>query len=148
RATDRRPHELQLAPERGADRLGVRRCGRGGHPEAGRAAERLEGVADEEVVRPEVVAPHAHAVHFVDHDQPDADLAERRDARLLAEPLRCRAEETRLPRRARGPARCVPPPPAAPARSRPPPSSGAIEDFTNVAPPATCSGSLSTWSFI
>ena len=76
RPHDARPDDLEVAAERRGD---LRRGGRGrggGHPEHGRVAERLERAADEEVVGPEVVPPHADAVHLVDHDEADADRAQ------------------------------------------------------------------------
>jgi hypothetical protein len=49
----------------------------------------VEDLADEEIVRAEIVPPHAHAVNLVDHDQPDPDLPEHLDERPLAQPLGC-----------------------------------------------------------
>ena len=59
--------------------------------------QRLETTADEEVVRPEVVAPHAHAVHLVDDDEPDADRREELDEARLPQALRSRVDETCVP---------------------------------------------------
>ena len=47
---------------------------RGGQREHGRIAERLDGVADLEEGRSEIVAPLRDAVRFVDHEQIDALL--------------------------------------------------------------------------
>ena len=92
-AHDARAHDLRLASERVCDLPLGRRRRSGGHPEDGRPAERVEGAADEEVVGPEVVSPHAHAVHLVDHDEPDVDGAERVEEAPLAQPLGCGVQE-------------------------------------------------------
>ena len=77
RPDDTGAHDVEVAAERTADlRLGVGRGG-GGEPEHGRLPELRERGADEEVVRPEVVAPHAHAVHLVDDDEPDPGRRQR-----------------------------------------------------------------------
>ena len=94
RTHDARVDDLERASERLPDvprRLGRR--GRG-QPEERRVAERLEAPADEEVVGPEVVSPHAHAVHLVDDDEPDADLGEKLDEARLPQALRRRVDET------------------------------------------------------
>ncbi len=94
RAHHARPHDLEVATERLGDAAGGRR-GRGRrHPEDSRAVERLENPADEEVIGAEVVPPHAHAVHLVDHDEPDADRAERPDEGAASKALRRRIEQT------------------------------------------------------
>ncbi len=93
---DARAHDLERPAERLRDRLGVRGGRRRGHPEDRGISERVERAADEQVVRAEVVPPHAHAVHLVDHDEAHADPAQRLDERLLAEPLGRRVEESRL----------------------------------------------------
>ena len=95
RPHDARPHDGELTAESGRD---LRRSGgsrRRGHPEHRRVAERLERAPDEQVVRPEVVSPHADAVHLVDHDEADADRAQRLDERGVAEPLGCGVEDSR-----------------------------------------------------
>ena len=87
RAHHTRMDGLELPSEREADvprRLGRRRRG---HPEEGRIAERLEPAPDEEVVGPEVVPPHAHAVHLVHDHEPDADLGQEVDEARLAQAL-------------------------------------------------------------
>ncbi len=77
RPDDARAHDLRLAPERDRDlTLGGRRRRRG-HPEDRGPAELVERAPDEEVVRAEVVPPHADAVHLVDHDQADVDARDR-----------------------------------------------------------------------
>ena len=90
RPHDARAHDGEIAPEGHGDLLrGGRRRG-GGHAEHRGLAERLQRAADEEVVGPEVVPPHADAVHLVDHDEADADGTQRRDERLAPQPLgRC-----------------------------------------------------------
>ena len=96
RAVDARPHDLEPPAEGFRDGVRVR-GGRGrGHPEHRRRAELVERPADEEVVGAEVVPPHAHAVHLVDHDEADADLAQRPDEGRLAEPLGGGVEDSRL----------------------------------------------------
>ena len=90
--------DLGTAAECGRDvlrRLGSRRRS---HAEERRLAELGERTADEEVVGAEVVAPHAHAVHLVDHDQPDADRPRRLEESRLAQPLRCDVDEPLLAR--------------------------------------------------
>ncbi len=97
RPHDARSHDGEIAAERGSD---LRRRGRrrgGGHAEHRRVAERLERAPDEEVVRPEVVPPHADAVHLVDHDEADADRAQRLDECGIAEALGRRVEDPRAP---------------------------------------------------
>ena len=135
RPHDARPHDLEVATERGGD---LRRRGRGrggGHAEHGRIAERLERAPDEQVVGPEVVPPHADAVHLVDHDEADADRAQRLDECGVAEPLGRGVEQPRAARRRRrGSVPAVPP--------------GSRDELTNVAVAAISGGSLSTWSFI
>ena len=64
-----------------------------GHPEDGGSAECVESAADEEVVRPEVVAPHADAVHLVDDDEADVDPRDGVEKVPLSEPLGCDVEE-------------------------------------------------------
>ena len=95
RPDDARAHDGEVTAERRRDlrRRGGRRSG--GHAEHRRVAERLERAADEEIVRPEVVAPHADAVHLVDHDEADADRPQRLDERGVAEPLGRGVEESR-----------------------------------------------------
>ena len=79
RPVDARAHDLEGSAERVRDRLRVR-GGRGRrHPEDRGLAERVERAADEEVVRAEVVPPHAHAVHLIDHHEAYADRAQRLD---------------------------------------------------------------------
>ncbi len=81
RADDARSHHLELAAERDCDLLGGGR-GRGGrHAEHGRLADLGERAPDEEVVGSEVVPPHAHAVHLVDHDETDLDSPQHLDER-------------------------------------------------------------------
>ena len=96
RPVDARPHELERTAERLRDRIGVRRRGRRRHAEHRGNAEVVERATDEEVVGPEVVAPHRDAVHLVDHDEPDADRPQRADERLLPQPLGRRVEDPRL----------------------------------------------------
>jgi hypothetical protein len=93
---DARAHDLERPAERLRDRLRVR--GRRGrrHPEDRRLSECVERASDEEVVRAEVVPPHAHAVHLVDHHEAHPDPAQRLDESLLAQPLRGRVEQARL----------------------------------------------------
>ena len=67
-------HDLGLASERKADLSRGLGRGRGGHSEQRRVAELLERSTDEEVIRAEVVPPHADAVHLVDDHEPDADV--------------------------------------------------------------------------
>ena len=120
RPDDARPHDGEVTAERRRDlrRRGGRRGG--GHPEHGRVAERLERAPDEEVVGPEVVAPHADAMHLVDHDEADADRTQRLDERGVAEALGRRVEDARA---ALGDV-ADPAPPSPPASS---------EELTNVA---------------
>ncbi len=93
RPDDARADDLGLPAECGGDlALGGRGC-RGCHAEDRGPAERVESAADEEVVRPEVVAPHADAVHFVDHDEADVDAGDRVEEVPLPEPLRGDVEE-------------------------------------------------------
>ncbi len=99
RADDARAHDLRLAAERGRDLTLRRRCRRRRHPEDGGPAELVERAADEEVVGPEVVAPHAHAVHLVDHDEPDVDAGDRVEEVPLAQPLRRDVEQPVAARR-------------------------------------------------
>jgi hypothetical protein len=83
RAHDARVHDLERAAERVADLAGHGgRRGRGHSEERGRL-ELLERTTDEEVVGPEVVTPHAHAVHLVHHHEPDPDLRQHRDEARL-----------------------------------------------------------------
>ena len=63
-----------------------------GSPSASSAA------TDEEVVGAEVVAPHAHAVHLVHDDEPDADVGEELDEARLPQALRRGVDESRLAR--------------------------------------------------
>ena len=96
RAHHARVDDLERATERLPDvACRLRRRGRG-HPQERRVAERLEAAPDEEVVGAEVVPPHAHAVHLVHDDEPDADLGEELDEARLAQPLGCRVDEPRL----------------------------------------------------
>ena len=97
RAHHARVDDLERAPERLSDVARRLRRRRGGHPEQRRFAECLETAPDEEVVGPEVVPPHAHAVHLVDDDEPDADVGEEIDEARLPQPLGCRVDEARLP---------------------------------------------------
>ncbi len=92
---DARAHDLELATECLGDPGSSRRCRGRGHSQHRRALESLEHPADEQVVGPEVVPPHADAVHLVDHDEPHADRPERLDERAAAEPLRRRVEQSR-----------------------------------------------------
>ncbi len=98
RAVHARAHDLERPAQRLGDRFGIRRRRGRGHPEHGGLAEHVERATDEEVVGPEVVPPHAHAVHLVDHDEPDADPAERLDEPLLPQPLRSGVEKPGLAR--------------------------------------------------
>ena len=86
-ANDARSHDGHLAAESGGNAGGGRGCRGRRHAEHRRLSERLEGAPDEEVVGSEVVAPHAHAMHLVDHDEADADRAQRLDERGVAETL-------------------------------------------------------------
>ena len=95
RPHDARPHDGELTAESGRDLRGSGGSRRRGHPEHRRVAQRLERAPDEEVVRPEVVSPHADAVHLVDHDEADADRPQRLDERGVAEPLGCGVEDSR-----------------------------------------------------
>ena len=95
RPVDARAHHLEPPPERLRDRVRVRGRGRRRHPEHGRRAELVECPSDEEVVGPEVVTPHADAVHLVDHDEPDADAAQRAHERLLPKALGRGVEDPR-----------------------------------------------------
>ena len=125
---------MEVAPERAPDlRLGL--AGRRGREaEHGRLPELRERRTDEEVVGPEVVPPHADAVHLVDDHEPDLRRRERRHEVPPPQPLgRGRSRETR---------------PAASAPSRASTSSAGSEELTTVARSATAGGSLSTWSFI
>ena len=98
RSVDARAHDLERPAERLGDRHGVRRSGRRRHAQDRWLVEHVERAPDEEVVRAKVVSPHAHAVHLVDHDEPDADPAERLDEPLLPQPLRRGVEEPGLAR--------------------------------------------------
>ncbi len=93
RPDDARADDLGLPAERGGDLPLRGRRRRGGHAEDRGPAERVEGAADEEVVRPEVVAPHADAVHLVDHDEADVDPRDRVEEVPLPKPLRGDVEE-------------------------------------------------------
>ena len=130
RPVDARAHDLEPPPERLRDRVRVRGRGRRGHPEHGRRAELVERPADEEVVGPEVVTPHADAVHLVDHDEPDADAAQRAHEGLLPKALGRGVEDP-------GPAGGDP-------SRRAAASPASSEELTNVAVAAISGGSLST----
>ena len=96
-----RPHharvdDVERASERLPDVPRRLRRRRRRHPEERRLAERLQTAPDEEVVGPEVVPPHAHAVHLVHDDEPDADLGEELDEARLPEALGRRVDEARL----------------------------------------------------
>ena len=83
RAHHARVDDLERAPECFSDVARRLRRRGGGHPEQRRFAECLEAPPDEEVVGAEVVPPHAHAVHLVDDDEPDAHVGEEiHEARL------------------------------------------------------------------
>ena len=83
-------HDLRITAEREADLARGLGRGRSGHSEQRRAAELFEASADEEVVRAEVVPPHADAVHLVDDHEPDSDAPEHLDEARLAQTLgRC-----------------------------------------------------------
>ena len=88
--------DLERAAERFSDvARRLRRRGRG-HPEQRRFAECLETPPDEEVVGAEVVSPHAHAVHLVDDDEPDADVGEELHEAGLPQALGRRVDEAGL----------------------------------------------------
>ena len=93
RADDARADDLGLPAERGRDLPLRRRRRRRRHAEDRGRAERVESAADEEVVGPEVVAPHADAVHLVDHDEADVDPRDRVEEVPLPEPLGRDVEE-------------------------------------------------------
>ena len=97
RPDDGGAHDLGVAAERLGD-LALR-LGRGGrgHPEDRGPPQALERPPDEEVVGPEVVAPHADAVHLVDHDEADVDLRQGVDEDPLAQTLRGGVEEPVAP---------------------------------------------------
>ena len=97
RAHHARVDDLERATERLPDVACRLRRGRRGHAEERGIAECLETTTDEEVVGPEVVAPHAHAVHLVDDHEPDADRREELDEARLPQPLRGRVDEARVP---------------------------------------------------
>ena len=80
-------HDLGLASEREPDLSRGLGRGRGSHSEERRAAELFEASTDEEVIRPEVVPPHADAVHLVDDDEPDPDVAQHLDEARLPKAL-------------------------------------------------------------
>ena len=106
RADDARAHDLGLPAESGGDLPLRRRRRRGGHAEDRGPAERVESAADEEVVGPEVVPPHADAVHLVDHDETDVDPRDRVEEAAAAEAARVRrraAGSGPRPRRAAAP---------------------------------------------
>ena len=63
------------------------RSGRG-QGEHRRRAEGLDGAAELEIRRPEVVAPLRDAVRFVDHDQIDQHAVQRFEELGLREPFR------------------------------------------------------------
>ena len=96
RPHDARVDDLERPPERVTDLACHRGCRGGRHPEERRLAELGQRAVNEEVVRPEVVPPHAHAVHLVDDDEADADLGEHGDESRLAQALRRRVDEPRL----------------------------------------------------
>ena len=105
RAHHARVDDVERPAERLADVASRLRRRRRGHPEERRIAERLEAAPDEEVVGAEVVPPHAHAVHLVHDDEPDADVGEELDEARLPQTLRCRVDEPRVPGRHPGEAR-------------------------------------------
>ena len=89
---DARADDLRLAAEGDRD-LPFRRRRRGrSHAEDRRLPESVERAPDEEVIGPEVVSPHADAVHLVDHDEPDVDPRDRVEEVPRAEPFRCDVE--------------------------------------------------------
>ena len=135
RADDARADDLGLPAERGRDLPLRRRRRRRRHAEDRRPAERVERAPDEEVVGPEVVPPHADAVHLVDHDEADVDPRDRVEEAAAAGAARAR-------RRAAGSG------PRPTPRSRAAASSGSSDELISVACAATSGGSLSTWSFI
>ena len=97
RPDDARADDLRLTAERGRDLPLGRGRRRGRHAEDRRGTcvsmtQRVERAADEEVVGPEVVSPHADAVHLVDHDEPDVDPRNRVQEGTRAEPLGCDVE--------------------------------------------------------
>ncbi len=87
RSDDAGSDDREIAAECRCDLGGRRGCSRRRHPEHRRIAECFERSADEQVVGPEVVPPHAHAMHLVDDDEADADRAEHVDERGVPEPL-------------------------------------------------------------
>ena len=132
---DARADDLRLAAESDGD-LPLRRRRRGrSHAEDRGRTESVERAPDEEVVGPEVVPPHADAVHLVDHDETDVDVGDRVEEVAASEAARVR-------RRASGSGLPTTP------RSRAAASSGSSEELISVDWAATSGGSLSTWSFI
>ena len=92
RPDDARADDLRLAAESDRD-LPLRRRRRGrSHAEDRGPTESVERAPDEEVVGPEVVSPHADAVHLVDHDETDVDPRDRVEEVARAEPLGCDVE--------------------------------------------------------
>ncbi len=106
RTNDARSHHGHLAAEGVRDAGRGRRGGGGRHAEHGWFAERLKRPPDEEVVRAEIVAPHADAMHLVDHHKADADRAQGLDEGGAPESFGCRIEETSPPVRHRVEAPC------------------------------------------
>ena len=99
RAHDARVHHVERPTERLPDVARCLRRRRRGHAEERRVAECLEAATDEEVVGTKVVAPHAHAVHLVHDDEPDADVGEELDEARLPQALGRGVDESRLARR-------------------------------------------------
>ena len=97
RPDDARTDDCEVPAERGPRSRRAAGVAVAVMPSTRRLAERLERSPDEEVVGPEVVAPHAHAVHLVDHDEPDADRAQRLDEGGVAESLGRGVEQPRRP---------------------------------------------------
>ena len=78
--------------------------------------------------------PHAHAVHLVDHDEPDLEPGDRIEEVALPQPLGRDVEQAVAALRH----------PAQPAAA----SSESSEELISVDCVATSGGSLSSWSFI
>ena len=98
RAHDARVHHVERPTERLPDVARRLRCRRRGHAEERRVAQCLEAATDEEVVGTKVVAPHAHAVHLVHDDEPDADVGEELDEARLPQALGRGVDEAGLAR--------------------------------------------------
>ncbi len=87
RALNASPHNVQVPSQGLADVHFRGGGGRGGQSENRRLSKRFEGFSNEEIVRSEVVTPHADAMDFVDHHEADVDVSKRRDEIFLAQPL-------------------------------------------------------------